>query len=202
MAIDPRLTPAELDVEGNPIEIILSDDDEIDFDLVGEEVDEDGGVVIDFEPGTDESLGADFGGNLAEAVEDGVLSAIGTELIQSYRDDKLTREPWEKAYIKGLSLLGLNIEERTQPWSGASGVFHPILTEAVIKFVADAMMETFPASGPVLTKIIGKEDAERVKQAKRVQKDMNYQCTEIMTEYRDEHEQALFHLSVGGSVFK
>ena len=202
MAIDPRLTPAELDVEGNPLEVILPDDDEIDFDLVGEERDEEGGVIIDFEPDTGEPLEADFGSNLAEAIEDGVLDTIGTELVQAYRDDKLTREPWEKAYIKGLSLLGLNIEERTQPWSGASGVFHPILTEAVIKFVADAMMETFPASGPVLTKIIGKEDAERVKQAKRVQKDMNYQCTEIMTEYRDEHEQALFHLSVGGSVFK
>jgi len=202
MAIDPRLTPAELDVEGNPLEVILPDDDEIDFDLVGEEKDGEGGVVIDFEPGMDEQTGGDFGGNLAESIEDGVLSAIGTELVQAYRDDKLTREPWEKAYIKGLSLLGLNIEERTQPWSGASGVFHPILTEAVIKFVADAMMETFPASGPVLTKIIGKEDTERVKQARRVQKDMNYQCTEVMTEYRDEHEQALFHLSVGGSVFK
>ena len=203
MAIDKRLIPAEVDIEGsNDLAVELPPEEEFDFDLVEEEENDDGSVIIDFDPSAAENEEGEHLDNLVEHIEEGVLTTIATELVQAYEDDKLTREPWEKAYIKGLSLLGMQIEDRTQPWAGASGVFHPILTEAVTKFVADAMMETFPASGPVLTKIIGKTTPERVKQAKRVQKDMNYQCIEVMKEYRDEHEQALFHLGVGGSVFK
>lgn len=197
MAIEPRMIPAEIDIEGL---------DEIEVELPGEaeaveEADENGGVVVVFDPDAGDA-GVAFDANLAEHLSDDELTIVGSELVQSYKDDRETRKPWEEAYIKGLTLLGLQIEERSQPWAGASGVFHPILTEAVTKFVADAMMETFPASGPVLTKIVGKATSEKTKQARRVQKDMNYQCLEIMPEYRDEHEQALFHLSVAGAVFK
>jgi len=202
MAIDKRLIQAELDIEGDSgIEIVLPKE-EVDTSLFSEEETEDGGVVIDFDPDATARETGLFEANLADELDEQELDKIATELVGDYKADKETREPWEKAYIKGLSLLGLQIEERSVPWSGASGVFHPILSEAVTKFVADAMMETFPASGPVLAKIIGKTTPERTKQCKRVQKDMNYQCIDIMPEYRDEHEQALFHLAVGGSVFK
>ena len=202
--VDKMMTPIEdFEVEANnDVEVALPEDD-IDFELVGEEEDEDGNVTIDFDPTADiEEEGAEHTVNLAEVLSDQDLETISSDLVQEYKDDRETRAPWEKAYIKGISLLGLQIESRQQPWAGASGVFHPILTEAVVKFQAEAMMETFPASGPVLTKVVGKGSRERDKQARRVRHDMNYQCTEVMTEFRGEHEQALFHLAVGGSIFK
>ena len=202
MAIEPRMIPGSIDIEpAGELEIELPAAEDFDYELASEEEDAEGGVVIDFNPEDAEDSTA-FDANLAEQLSEQELATVGSELVQAYKDDRLTRDPWEKAYIKGLTLLGLQIEERTQPWAGASGVFHPILSEAVTKFVADAMMETFPASGPVLVKIIGKTDPEKTKQAKRVQKDMNYQCLEVMPEYRDEHEQLLFHLGVSGSAFK
>ena len=152
MAIDKRLTQAEIDVEENDdVEVVLPED--IDTSGFSEEETEDGGVVVDFDPEASNRENSEFEANLAEQMDNGELKAIASELVEAYKDDKLSRAPWEKAYIKGLSLLGTQIEERSQPWSGASGVFHPILTEAVTKFVADAMMETFPSGGPVLTKI-------------------------------------------------
>jgi|TARA_R110000868_G_scaffold99250_4_gene273247 hypothetical protein len=201
--IDKALNPNDLLVEEGP-EIELEPlGEELEYELAEEEMNEDGSVVVDFDPNGDEEGGEDeHSENLADKLTDEVLTGISDELVQAYKDDRETRDPWEKAYIKGISLMGLNIENRSQPWAGASGVFHPILTEAVIKFQADAMNETFPASGPVMTRIAGKADREREKQSKRVRKDMNYQCTEIMTEYRQEHEQALFHLAIGGSIFK
>jgi len=202
MAVDKALIPSDLDVEGSgDIEVELAAE-EMDLELAEETEDEDGGVVIDFDPEATQQEETAHGDNLAELIDDMVLTGMASDLVQAYKDDKETREPWEKAYIKGISLLGLQIESRSQPWAGASGVFHPILTEAVVKFQADAMTETFPAAGPVLARVIGKADRERDKQMKRVQDDMNYQCTEIMTEYRGEHEQALFHLAIAGSIFK
>tara|TARA_R110000765_G_scaffold66424_1_gene128641 strand:+ start:703 stop:3423 length:2721 start_codon:yes stop_codon:yes gene_type:complete len=202
MAVDKALIPSDLDVEGSgDIEVELAAE-EMDLELAEETEDEDGGVVIDFDPEATQQEETAHGDNLAELIDDMVLTGMASDLVQAYKDDKETREPWEKAYIKGISLLGLQIESRSQPWAGASGVFHPILTEAVVKFQADAMTETFPAAGPVLVRVIGKADRERDKQMKRVQDDMNYQCTEIMTEYRGEHEQALFHLAIAGSIFK
>tara|TARA_R110000765_G_scaffold93980_2_gene177193 strand:+ start:289 stop:2967 length:2679 start_codon:yes stop_codon:yes gene_type:complete len=200
--VDKKLIPSELDVEGNTdIEVALPGDD-FDMEIV-EEVEADGSVIVDFDPEATLAETEDgHGENIADLLDDEVLNTIGSELVSDYKDDRNTRAPWEKAYTKGVSLLGLNIEDRSQPWAGASGVFHPILTEAVVKFQAEAMTETFPAAGPVLTRTIGKADPELDKRAMRVQRDMNYQCTEVMTEYRNEHEQALFHLAIGGSIFK
>ena len=188
--VDKQLVPSELDVEGNTdVEVSLPGDD-FDMEIV-EEVEQDGSVIVDFDPEDGSYEGPDnHGSNLAEQLDDEVLNSIGSELVSIYQDDRRTRAPWEKAYTKGISLLGLNIEDRSQPWAGASGVFHPILTEAVIKFQAE------------LTRTIGKSSPELEERALRVQRDMNYQCTEVMTEYRGEHEQALFHLAIGGSIFK
>jgi hypothetical protein len=174
--IDKALNPNDLLVEEGP-EIELEPlGEELEYELAEEEMNEDGSVVVDFDPNGDEEGGEDeHSENLADKLTDEVLTGISDELVQAYKDDRETRDPWEKAYIKGISLMGLNIENRSQPWAGASGVFHPILTEAVIKFQADAMNETFPASGPVMTRITGKADREREKQSKRVRKDMNYQ---------------------------
>lgn len=163
----------------------------------------DGGVVITFgaEPLPDVGdIG--HGENLAEYMTDSELQAIASELIEAFETDKRSRSEWEMAYVKGLDLLGLKIEERSQPWPGASGVYHPILTEAVIRFQSSAIMEIFPASGPVKTDIIGKNDTERTKQAQRVEEEMNYILTETMTEYRAETEQLLFRLPLSGSVFR
>ena len=200
--VDKKLTPFDIEVEDGPeLELDLTGDD-VEYEVVGEEMQEDGGVVVDFAPGEGEDENVDHDRNLAEVMDDQDLVTLATELVQAYKDDRETRKPWEAAYIKGISLLGLQIEDRQQPWAGAAGVFHPLLTEAVIKFQADAMHETFPAAGPVLTKVAGKVSREKEAQAKRVRVDMNYQCTEVMTEYRDEHEQALFHLGIAGSIFK
>jgi hypothetical protein len=203
MAVDKRLIPSEgLNIEQNPFEVELDAEEELDYEFAEETEAEDGdGVVIDFDPGADDEE-VPFEANLAEHLEDGPLAALASDLVAAYKTDRISRAPWEKSYIKGLKLLGLDIEDRTQPWAGASGVHHPVLIEAVIKFCADAMMETFPAAGPVLSKVIGKETPEKTKQSKRVRHDMNYHCTDVMTEYRDEHEQALFHMAIGGSIFK
>ena len=170
--VDKALVPSDILVEDGPevdIDPLTGDADDPDYELMGEEQNEDGSVVIDFDPnGEDEDRSEDHNVNLAELLEDEALSALSAELVQAFKDDKDTRAPWEKAYTSGIALLGLNIESRQQPWAGASGVFHPILTEAVVKFQAEAMMETFPASGPVLTRIIGKTDRDRERQAKRV----------------------------------
>ena len=200
--VDKTLVPSDIEVEANTdVEVALPGDD-FDMEIV-EEVEQDGSILVDFDPeATMYESEEGHGENIADLLEDEVLNAIGSELVGAYTDDRRTRAPWEKAYTKGVSLLGLNIEDRSQPWAGASGVFHPILTEAVVKFQAEAMNETFPAAGPVLTRVVGKPSQELDERSMRVQRDMNYQCTEVMTEYRGEHEQALFHLAIGGSIFK
>ena len=140
--------------------------------------------------------------NLADTMDEADLESLSSELISQYTSDRGSRKQWETTYTKGLKLLGLEIEERSQPWAGACGVFHPVLTESVIRFQAHSIMETFPAAGPVRTQILGKIDAKVEAQAQRVQEEMNYQITEVMTNYRSEHEQMLFHLPLAGSAFK
>ena len=127
---------------------------------------------------------------------------MASELVGDFESDRESRRDWARAYVKGLDLLGMKIEDRSQPWQGASGVFHPVLTEAVVRFQAQAMGELFPASGPCRTKIMGKMTPEKLDQADRIQTEMNYLLTEEMTEYRDETEQMLFKLPLAGSAFK
>jgi len=164
---------------------------------------EDGGMIIDFTgEQVEEIMSGGFDANLAEEIEEGDLQSMASELISSFNSDRQSRSEWAKSYVKGLDLLGMKIEERQQPWAGSSGVFHPILTESIVRFQAQAMGEIFPASGPVRTKIVGKMSVEKTEQAARVENEMNYLLTEQMTEYRDETEQMLFKLPLAGSAFK
>ena len=135
-------------------------------------------------------------------MDDGALSGLAEELVEDFEKDMMDRRDWIKTYVDGLKLLGLNYEERTEPWQGACGVFHPMLTESVVRFQSEAMMETFPAMGPVKTQIIGATDLLREEAAARVREDMNYQLTDVMTEYRPEHEKMLWSLPLAGSAFK
>ena len=158
------------------------------------------GMEIDIEK---EEEGADaFDANLAEFMDDGVLQGLGDELIADFTSDQDSRKDWVDSYVKGLKLLGLKTEERSEPWSGACGVFHPMLTEAVVRFQSEAIVETFPAMGPVKTQIVGAIDKLKEEAAARVREDMNYKLTEEMVEYRPEHEKMLFSLPLAGSAFK
>jgi hypothetical protein len=201
MAVDKTLEPFEVETEGNPEESELKVS-VVNPDAVAIET-EDGGVVVDFEGGATEETGdIDHNGNLAEHIEEPDLDEMASDLIEDFESDRISRKEWSRSYMKGLDLLGMKIEERTQPWEGASGVFHPLLSEAVVRFQAQAMGEIFPASGPVRTKVVGKATKEKTSQSKRVESEMNYMLTEEMTEYRDEMEQMLFRLPLAGSAFK
>ena len=158
------------------------------------------GLEISLEPEVETA--DDFDANLAEYMSDSELSSIAGDLIGDYEADLASRKDWIQTYVDGLELLGLKIEERTEPWEGACGVYHPILAEAVVKFQAEMIMETFPAAGPVKTQIIGKETPEKKQSAVRVQDDMNYQLTDVMQEYRPEHERLLWGLGIAGNAFK
>jgi len=162
-----------------------------------------GGVEIELEKvqGGGEGIN-EFTANLAEFLDEGEINEISGELMEQFRSDKTSRKEWEKTYRDGLKLLGLKIEDRTEPWPGACGVFHPLLSEAVVRFQADSIMETFPATGPVKTQIIGKLTKEKEQAANRVKDDMNYQLTVQMPEYRPEHERMLWSLALAGSAFK
>ena len=201
MVVDKRLEPFEVDIEKNPSEQELKVE-VVNPDAVSIET-EDGGVIVDFEGDVTEDLvGPNHNSNLAEFLEDGDLEKMAADLIDDFESDRTSRNEWSRSYIKGLDLLGMKIEERSQPWQGASGVFHPLLTEAVVRFQAQAMGEIFPPSGPVRTKIVGKNTKEKTAQSQRVEHEMNYLLTEDMTEYRDEMEQMLFRLPLAGSAFK
>jgi hypothetical protein len=158
------------------------------------------GLEIDLKPGEDSEEG--FDDNLAEYISDSVLDSLGSELVSEVDKDLMDRKDWMRTYVEGLKLLGLKYEERTEPWNGACGVFHPMLTESVVRFQSEAMMETFPAMGPVKTQIIGATDVLAEESAARVRDDMNYQLTEVMAEYRPEHEKLLWSLPLAGSAFK
>jgi len=143
-----------------------------------------------------------FEANLAEDLDDDVLGSIATDLLEDYDNDINSRKDWETTYAEGIKLLGLKNEDRTEPWDGACGAFSPILTEAVVRFQSEAITEQFPAAGPVKTNIIGKKTKEKEEAAVRVMDDMNYQLTEVMVEYRPEHEKMLWNLPISGSAFK
>ena len=190
--ISPETPPLDIDIELPPEDL-------------GANVTpmEDGGVTVDFgSPDEDLAPPEEHAANLAEIMDEGDLRMLAEDLISSFEDDVNTRADWEKAYLQGLDLLGLKIEERTIPWPGACGVYHPVLTEAVIRFQAQTIMEVFPSSGPVRTKIVGKANDELLKQAHRVQEEMNFIVTEKMRDYRSETEQLLFRLPLAGSAFR
>lgn len=144
----------------------------------------------------------EFKQNLAESMSEGDLQSLASDLLSDIRTDKNSRRDWEKTVSEGLELLGMKMDERTEPWPGASGVYHSLLSEAVIKFQSEMIMETFPASGPVFTKVIGKKSKEKEEAAERVKADMNWQLTEHMSEYRAEHERMLWNLGFSGAAFK
>ena len=185
--------PAGIDAlaqDEEAIEIEIVDPEEVNIAI--------GDMEISIGKGDDDT----FSDNLADEVADSALQSMASELCSDIDNDKNSRKDWEKAYTEGLKLLGLQMEERTEPWNGASGVFHPMITEAVVRFQAETITETFPAQGPVRTKIIGKETPEKKEAAARVQDDMNYQLTEKMVEFRPEHERMLWSLPATGSAFK
>ena len=198
MAVEKQMSPADLDMEGAPeVEVEVVNPDAVGISVEGES------MVIDFTGEmADELIGPEHDANLAEYIDEGELQNIAADLVDDFVADRQSRKEWARSYVKGLDLLGMKIEERTQPWAGAAGVFHPVLTEAVVRFQAQAMGELFPASGPVRTKVVGKRDADKMEQALRVENEMNYLLTEEMTEYRDETEQMLFRLPLAGSAFK
>jgi len=157
-----------------------------------------GGMEIEILPQTAE----EFDANLAEDMDDGELQKLASELIDLVDTDTQSRKDWVEMYVKGLEVLGMNYEERTEPWLGACGVYSTILTEAAIRFQSETITESFPAQGPVKTRIIGEENPETTEAAERVRDDMNYQLTEVMLEYRPEHERMLYSLGLAGSAFK
>ena len=201
MAIEKSLSQAPLgmspemmeEMMGEPaIEIEIEDPEEVKIRA--------GDIEIEIEP--KKETAEDFNANLAEYIDDSELIGLATELLGDYDDDISSRKDWIQTYVDGLELLGLKIEERAEPWEGACGVYHPLLSEALVKFQSETMMSTFPASGPVRTQIIGRETPEKKESAQRVQEDMNYQLMDVMKEYRPEHERMLWGLGLSGNAFK
>ena len=187
MSIDKILSPDS--IAADPIEIEIENPESISID----------GLEIVLTP---DDIESDFDSNLAEEMDEGDLDSIANDLLSDYTDDLASRKDWIQTYVDGLELLGLKIEERTEPWEGACGVFHPMLSEALVKFQSETMMSTFPAGGPVKTKVIGKETAAKKEASERVREDMNHQLTDVMTEYRPEHERMLWGLGLAGNAFK
>jgi hypothetical protein len=196
MAIEKGLYAAPLGMEQAaleeaPLEIEIEDPEAVDINI--------GDLSIHIEPSDEED---EFSQNLAEDMDERVLATLASELTSDFDADLTSRKDWMQTYVDGLELLGMKLEERSEPWEGACGVYHPLMSEALVKFQAETMMETFPAAGPVKTQIIGKETEEKKESAKRVQDDMNYQLTEVMPEYRPEHERMLWGLGLSGNAFK
>ena len=161
---------------------------------------DDGSMEITIIPGKETN--DEFNDNLAEDMDEGQLTELSGDLVGEYDADINSRKDWLTTYVDGLELLGLKVEDRTEPWPGACNVYHPLMTEALVKFQAETMMETFPAAGPVKTQIIGKQTKEKEDAAERVKDDMNYQLTDMMPEYRPEHERMLWGLGLSGNAFK
>ena len=161
---------------------------------------DDGSMEITITPGKETN--DEFNANLAEDMDEGQLTELSGDLVGEFDADINSRKDWLTTYVDGLELLGLKVEDRTEPWPGACNVYHPLLTEALVKFQAETMMETFPAAGPVKTVIVGKETPEKAAASLRVKDDMNYQLTDFMPEYRPEHERMLWGLGLAGNAFK
>jgi hypothetical protein len=199
MAIEKGLyqTPEGLAVEEEAqMEIEIVNPDMVTMD--------DGSVEVTLVPetGMEEAAGAPFDANLAEYLEDGQLTEIASELIDYVETDTSSRKEWADTFVKGLDVLGFKYEERVEPWEDACGVYSNVLAEAAIRFQAEAMSETFPAAGPVKTKVLGEITKEKEDAALRVKTDMNYELTDVMVEYRPEHERLLYSLGLAGSAFK
>ena len=197
MSIEQSLNPAPLGLDsllqedGPDLEIEIENPDGVRIDMDG--------VAIEFEPEPEEG---EFGDNLAEELSKGDLSIIANDILEMVDADINGRKDWVEMYVKGLEVLGMKYEERTEPWLGACGVFSTVLTEAAVRFQSETILETFPAQGPVKTEIIGAIDKMKEEAAERVREDMNYQLTEEMPEYRPEHEKMLYSLGLAGSAFK
>jgi len=199
MAIDKSLGQAPL---GLDLEEMVGDEPALEIEIEDPEavrVGIDGQPILEIEK---EEVEDDFNANLAEEMDDGELTELCGDLLGEFEEDLSSRKDWMQTYVDGLELLGMKIEDRTEPWPGACGVYHPLLSEALVKFQAETIMETFPARGPVKTQIIGKETPEKKEAAQRVQDDMNYQLTDVMVEYRPEHERMLWGLGLSGNAFK
>jgi hypothetical protein len=181
---------------------LMSDEPAIEIEIEDPEAVKIGidGVEIDLMPETPKA--DEFDANLAEFMDEGELQSLANELVSLVEADINSRKDWSEAYVKGLEVLGMKYEDRTEPWSGACGVYSPLLTEAAVRFQSELITETFPAQGPVKTRIIGEETPQKKDSAERVQDDMNYRLTEEMVEYRPEHERLLFSLGLAGSAFK
>ena len=199
MAIDKALNQAPMGLneetmvqEGPEIEIEIEDPEAVRIGV-------DGMPLVEFEKGEDAD---DFNENLAEKMDEGALTELAGDILGDVQSDIDSRKDWMQTYVDGLELLGMKIEDRTEPWPGACGIVHPLLSEALVKFQSETIMETFPAMGPVKTQIIGKETPEKKEAAVRVRDDMNYQLTERMVEYRPEHERMLWGLGLAGNAFK
>ena len=186
MNIDKALYQAPIGMASPDIEIEIEDPESVKI----------GGMEIEIEPG------GEFDCNLAEEMDEGQLSTLAGELLEDYENDITSRREWLTTYVDGLKLLGLKYEERSEPWQGACGVTHPLLMESAVKFQSETIMETFPAAGPVKTVILGKETIAKNEASVRVAADMNYELTEVMREYRPEHERLLLSLCLSGNAFK
>jgi hypothetical protein len=187
------LTPEPQDFEDGPgVEIVIEDPEGVHIGMDG--------LQIDMEPG--EGTDEDFDANLAEFMDESELQKVAGDIIALVDADINSRKDWVEDYVKGLDVLGMKYEERTEPWLGSCGVFSTVLTEAAIRFQSETIIETFPAAGPVKTEIVGAIDKLKEEAAERVREDMNYQLTEVMTEYRPEHEKMLYSLGLAGSAFK
>lgn len=181
------------------IDIVPDEPVDVEIEL---EPDGEGDILVTIGEDIETETPEDFNANLAEYMDDTALNTIASDLVAAFDKDVNDRSEWARTYADGMKLLGLQYEEKNEPWPGACGVFHPMLAEAVVRFQSEAMTETFPAAGPVKTQIIGKETPEKRDAAIRVREDMNYQLTEVMPEYRTEHERLLWSLPIAGSAFK
>jgi hypothetical protein len=202
MAIDKSLSQAPLGLDQLDPEM-MGDEPALEISIEDPEAVEigiDGEPILRIEEAEEDE--ERFDENLAEVISEAALQTLASELTSDFEDDVGSRKDWIQTYVDGLELLGLKIEERSEPWEGACGVYHPLLSEALVKFQAETMMETMPAAGPVKTQIIGKETPEKKDAAERVQNDMNYQITDVMKEYRPEHERMLWGLGLAGNAFK
>lgn len=199
MSVDKALNQAPLGLDSlipnemdHGIEIEIEDPEAVKIGIDGMEV----------ELSPSQESPDDFDANLADYIDDGRLATLASELVGNFEDDIASRKDWQQTYVDGLELLGMKFEERSEPWEGACGVYHPIMAEALVKFQAETMMSTFPAAGPVKTEIIGKETPEKKDAATRVAADMNYRLTVKNKEYRSEHERMLWGLGLAGNAFK
>ena len=198
MDIDRALYQAPVGIdfssEQEPVEVEIVNPEQVTVGIDG--------LEITLEPGNEAEEGIPFEANLAEHMDEGELQKIGSDLIEDVDADINSRKDWVEMYVRGLEVLGMKYEERTEPWDGACGVFSTLLTEAAVRFQSETIIETFPASGPVKTEIVGAIDKLKEEAAERVKEDMNFKLTEEMPEYRPEHERMLFNLGLAGAAFK